>query len=682
MKLYNIKRTLAAIIAVLFLTAQTGSLSVAASREDGTVSGEGLLSPWENLNSSDVYIHVFPNFMKKYSHRCAVDKIVNGIKNYQKTIDISGYRIYPDWEEWTFGDFEFRSVIFTAHPELSFLETISEESDGTTKAVVPIFFTRTTENKQRKAHGLPESDSPDADREYYETVKIRYDDSVEKMDKMRQTFEECADRYIRDIDPEWSDVQKVIYLHDKMAQNIVYKPEKELNRRTYQAMTENKSNCAGISAAFSYLLSKVGIHSEIVGTDEHNLNKVMLDGEWFVVDVLWDDEEQDGKITRDYFLISDKKRKKLVPDQTFFMTNYDSSDRYDKELLFRTKSDTAIAFNGSEWYFINSAADGSEYARSLLKYDPETDKAEVVRTFSEKWSGTKTVYSGIACFNGVLYYNTPNCVYSYDIKTKKEKVFAENDSDQNFVGLIVEDGNVYAETAKMSKLNERERVRVGQCLNSAEEQPLKVNSVTLTGNGGGRWLNGEAWNASVGKNQMTRSGETFTKSFYCLPHRAEDYKFTLTVNGDSLSSFGCEKLSPYSFQTESGTAVYGGEPVSFNIPEESDYANVTITLNTENYSETDKSGATVSVTVRPYQRIYPGDVNADNMIDKNDLTDLKLYVAGHKKLTGRKLRNTDVNRDGVTNKNDSLYLKKYLNKQKDNGKEIKLTYIILPYNSN
>ena len=678
MKLNIFKRTLAAIIAVLFIAAQTGSPSVAASRGDS--SGERLISPWENYNSSDRYLHVFPNFMKVYSHRCAVDKIVNGIKNYEKRIDISGYRIYPDWEEWTYGDFEFRSVIFTAHPELSFLETISDNGDGTTKAVVPIFFTRTTENKQRKAHGLPESDSPDADREYYETVKIRYDSSVKEMDKMRQTFEERANWYIKDIDPGWSDLQKVIYIHDKMAQNIVYKPEKELYRRTYQAMTENKSNCAGISAAFSYLLSKVGIHSEIVGTDEHNLNKVMLDGEWFIVDVLWDDEEQDGKITRDYFLISDKKRKKLVPDQTFFMTYYDSSDRYDKDLLFRTKSDTAIAFNGSEWYFINSAADGSKYARSLLKYDPETDKAEVVRTFSEKWSGTKKLYSGIACFNGVLYYNTPQCVYSYDIKTKKEKVFAENEYDGAFVGLRVEDGYVYADTAKMSKLEKREKVRVGKCLNTPKEQPLKINTVTLTGNGGGKWLNGEAWNSLVSQNEMTRSGKTFTKTFYNLPRRAEDYKFTLTVNGDSQSSFGGEKLSPQSFQTESATAVYGGEPVSFNIPEESDYAHVTITLDTENYSETDKSGAEISISIKPYQRIYPGDVNDDNLIDQSDLSLLKLYVAGHKRLSGRRLRNTDVNRDGVTDKNDSFYLKKYLNKQKDNGKEIKLTYIILPYN--
>jgi transglutaminase/protease-like cytokinesis protein 3 len=69
--------------------------------------------------------------------------------------------------------------------------------------------------------------------------------------------------------------------------------------------------CTGYAQAVTLLGEAAGLESVIVTgyadggvtTGGHAWNKVLVDGQWLVVDATWDDNEEDG-VGRDYFLLS------------------------------------------------------------------------------------------------------------------------------------------------------------------------------------------------------------------------------------------------------------------------------------------------------------------------------------------------------------------------------------------
>ena len=89
-------------------------------------------------------------------------------------------------------------------------------------------------------------------------------------------------------------------IHDYICKNTAYDESAPYNQSAYSVIVLHKSVCAGYSKAFQYLLNKKGItcyyipgtttDSNIGGEDgAHAWNIIYLDGEYYNVDVLWDD---------------------------------------------------------------------------------------------------------------------------------------------------------------------------------------------------------------------------------------------------------------------------------------------------------------------------------------------------------------------------------------------------------
>lgn len=121
-----------------------------------------------------------------------------------------------------------------------------------------------------------------------------------------------------------SDAQKVREIHDWMVKNMAYDYENYVSgtipERSYGlegAVLYGKAVCQGYAEAFSYFMYVLGIESEMVtGTANngnglwigHAWNKVKIDGNWYYVDVTWDDpvpDRGDCVYWYQYYLVAD-----------------------------------------------------------------------------------------------------------------------------------------------------------------------------------------------------------------------------------------------------------------------------------------------------------------------------------------------------------------------------------------
>lgn len=117
-----------------------------------------------------------------------------------------------------------------------------------------------------------------------------------------------------------SDYEKTLYLHDYLVNTVSYdeiaateidKESYDLSLResttAYGAIVNNKAICTGYSKAFQYLLGLCGVAAICVGgdgisedgTEPHLWNIVCMDGEYYHIDVTWDDPVMESEQVRD-----------------------------------------------------------------------------------------------------------------------------------------------------------------------------------------------------------------------------------------------------------------------------------------------------------------------------------------------------------------------------------------------
>lgn len=115
-----------------------------------------------------------------------------------------------------------------------------------------------------------------------------------------------------------SDYEIAKALHDYLALNNEYDMRyysggmPRISYTAYGALVNRTSVCAGYALAYERLMDQVGIPCEYVTgmttRGSHAWNIIQIDGEWYHVDVTWDDPtpDREGYVRYKYFLKSDK----------------------------------------------------------------------------------------------------------------------------------------------------------------------------------------------------------------------------------------------------------------------------------------------------------------------------------------------------------------------------------------
>lgn len=155
-----------------------------------------------------------------------------------------------------------------------------------------------------------------------EAIHVNYQYTPEEAaEKRRQDAEEqaAADSAIAScVADGMSDYEIAKALHDYLALNNEYDMRyysgnvPAISYTAYGALVNRTSVCAGYALAYERLMDQVGIPCEYVTgmttNGYHAWNIIEIDGEWYHVDVTWDDPtpDREGYVRYKYFLKSDK----------------------------------------------------------------------------------------------------------------------------------------------------------------------------------------------------------------------------------------------------------------------------------------------------------------------------------------------------------------------------------------
>ncbi len=105
-------------------------------------------------------------------------------------------------------------------------------------------------------------------------------------------FQAAAEKILSQAAGLGSYYEKECFIYDALAELVVYDSNSEYNQSAYSALVNGASVCAGYSRAFQYLMIECGIPCYYCMGDcdgDHAWNIVMLDNEYYNVDLTWDD---------------------------------------------------------------------------------------------------------------------------------------------------------------------------------------------------------------------------------------------------------------------------------------------------------------------------------------------------------------------------------------------------------
>ena len=219
-----------------------------------------------------------------------------------------------------------------------------------------------------------------------------------------------ADEIIRNyIKSNMSNLEKEMAIHDYIVLNTKYDKENlDLNRvpdidhTAYQVLVNHTGVCDGYSKAFKLLLSKVGINSIIVTSQQihHAWNIVTLNGKNYQVDTTWDDPtpDREGKTRYKYFNLDDATMKQGPNPHIWNENEYPRCTSAD--YLYLSNMDNVIKKDNTIYYVDNNS--------NLFKMNIDG---------SEKQSLTNNRVESFAIAGDYIYYtNYSNGAYIYKIK--------------------------------------------------------------------------------------------------------------------------------------------------------------------------------------------------------------------------------------------------------------------------
>jgi hypothetical protein len=277
-----------AIVNIQIQPAKT-SISQAVTSISQTVS-EKQKSTLTLTTSSDGYI-IISNYTE------FTDAIKNALSNSAEKVSLK----IKDYDPDSYNVSDTIDKILTDDPSVSFgydggSITTFEDEDGTNIKIVEILF--------------------------------RYDSNLYKTNKYISDMNIAADKKAKEIvnsliKPSMTDVQKELVLHDYLVNNAKYDSENfnadtipESSYNAYGVLINGVGVCQSYADAMNKLLTLVGIESTVIsgtannGSEDidHAWNIVKLDGQYYNLDVTWDDPvTSDGRniLSHSYFNLTD-----------------------------------------------------------------------------------------------------------------------------------------------------------------------------------------------------------------------------------------------------------------------------------------------------------------------------------------------------------------------------------------
>ncbi|MBR5495987.1 MAG: hypothetical protein IKV58_01215, partial [Oscillospiraceae bacterium] len=222
---------------------------------------------------------------------------------------------------------------------------------------------------------------------YVATFEPKYTFTPAELAQAKSHLDIAAKEILAKIDHNMTQAEKVFVVYTALASMCKYdidtyklsSMKNEMPYNAYGALVEGNAVCNGYVLAFNYIMSLLGIETEVVTSDSmgHTWSKVKVDGQWYNVDPTWadpvfekeDDTDREGYIDYNYFMISDNTINDKKHGHSGGVSTNNAIDRKYESLPF-TSVNTMALYNEGRWYYgedyfyggniISSNFDGSD----------------------------------------------------------------------------------------------------------------------------------------------------------------------------------------------------------------------------------------------------------------------------------------------------------------------------------
>ena len=123
-------------------------------------------------------------------------------------------------------------------------------------------------------------------------INLQFNETINNIEYNKRLFDNKVNEIVEEAKNLTSDFKKEIYVYERILSTTEYDKEAKLNQSAFSTLVLGKSVCAGYARAFQLILQKLEIPTYYVlgyANEEHAWNIVKLSGEYYNVDLTWDD---------------------------------------------------------------------------------------------------------------------------------------------------------------------------------------------------------------------------------------------------------------------------------------------------------------------------------------------------------------------------------------------------------
>ncbi len=213
------------------------------------------------------------------------------------------------------------------------------------------------------------------------------------------------------VDSNMSDFTKALVLHEYMCESFRYDNSLK-NYTMYDLLRDGRGTCQAFMLTYMELLSRVGIESSYAYSNEimHIWNVIKLDGEWYHVDITWDN--MDFGVSHKNFLLTDMEIERNGHTGFIIANGVECNNEKYSNLSLRDAPYKYECFRGGFLYIDNA---------SRCVYYDKLDGGEKILVYriDELWAkGEGRYYANSFSLpvnaGNKLYFNTKNKIMSID----------------------------------------------------------------------------------------------------------------------------------------------------------------------------------------------------------------------------------------------------------------------------
>lgn len=339
----------------------------------------------------------------------AAEEIADTLSDFNTSVDLSAYNLTQDEADDTI------SVMLNTHPEIFYVEDADAEIDTNTGYVHKMHFA------------------------------LRPDASAEE-----KQMEEKTREILAGIGPNWSDVQKLLYLHNWLCDNVTYdvianKYNDYYNKTIYYAIVKGEGQCDTYAITYAYLCQLCGLDVNYVlsWSIGHGWNSVNLNGNKYFIDVTSDDGDSQFPTSCIHFLNSRDKYSQI-------RSNGDYSDWQEVHAGFNIPISECQSCNDKTYDNYPEYSDMS----SFIFHDDSFLTFPRYNQYIYKWHSnnsrepfitmpTNEMCESIVEYNGYIFTDAYNKIYQYNPENRNWNLILEiNDRPVCMEGLTTINGTL------------------------------------------------------------------------------------------------------------------------------------------------------------------------------------------------------------------------------------------------